>query len=283
MSQQSQRCPHCGLNQWRAPDGLCKRCRRSLDEVPEPSPRSTATGRGHTALYLLVAVACAAVFTAIVLANRIPVWLESRGTQVGQWTDQLALIEIDFPYGWRHLRLDRGDLPMVVETTETSLRSIRGSFILQPEETAECALVIRMESLGVTSAGPTRRQDVKREELDRRCHARIQQHIQELGGEYTPLLPPGDIQKVRHEWSEGTDSALFQLNRFKGERFDGRVDAPGRFSGLPVGPLHIVQLRFKYCNRQYTIDALMPEDRYGDLWPVVSGLLERATVWEVSL
>lgn len=56
------RCDHCHLVQFRTNSGLCRKCRTSLDEEPEPiiaqpvivEPAATTTGNGHLQVALAI-------------------------------------------------------------------------------------------------------------------------------------------------------------------------------------------------------------------------------------
>ena len=146
MTQRSQRWPHCGVNQWRAPDGICKRCERSLDDAPQPPPATSETpAAGTTQPARLAVLGAVVIAVAVVVSLLLPRWLDSLGSPVSSWNQALSLTTIELPASWQHTRLDRGDLPYLFPLTDNNLQSIRGSFTSPRSEAL--TLVLRKVTL----------------------------------------------------------------------------------------------------------------------------------------
>ena len=280
MTQTAQRCPHCGLQQWRSPDGICKRCEHPLDQTPEPSPAVEPKGSGFRRwVFLAVAVGLAAV--AILGVRILPGWLDMRGSPAGTWSDELSLTTIHFPDGWYHLRLDRGDIPSLVTPRQSDLEAVRGSFTLDQPHSPQAVLCWRMYSLGGSIGSQTMHdQDAE----NRILHNAVRHPVEAANAVYTPLCAAGNETARRDgSFSEGVDSVRERMNRFVAQRIDGRISAPAGFSSLPSGELHLTQLRFTSSNRRYVVDVLMPASRYTSLWPSIRSVIDSAEINKVVL
>jgi hypothetical protein len=285
VEQRSQRCPHCGLTQWRAPDGICKRCERYLDDEPTPttSPEDRAATRARHVTLAIVGGVVVAV--GVALSVLLPRWLDVRGSPVSTWNDELSLTTITFPdfqKGWRHLRLDRGDLPCLVKPTEAGLQSIRGSFTYGSLAAPELVVCWRMESRGA-SIGPVRR--YSQDEKAAMLHQTNRAHVERAGGAYTPVGAGSNrAARATGDMVPMVEGVYIEGDRFRTYRIDARIDGyTDGFCGFSSTPLHLVQLHFTWSNRAYTVDLLMPQAQYLEGWAVARAVMESVRLRKVTL
>ncbi len=230
----------------------------------------------------LAVLGAAVVAVAVVLSLLLPRWLDLRGSPVSSWNDELSLTTIEFPAGWQHMRLDRGDLPYLFPPTEHNLQSIRGSFAYPRGEVLNLVLCWRMVSLGAT-AGPTR--SYTSEERAAEAHRAIAAHLEQLGASYTPLgAADNPTARISGDMVPMTEGIWLNDRTPRMFRIDGKIEHyPARFAGFTSRPLHLVQLQFMWSNRSYTVDVLMPASQYAQVWPEAMSLINSAELRKVSL
>jgi len=270
--------------QWRNPEGLCKRCGGGLDDSPDPgfAPALPSTAGMRIPAWLIV-VAAAFVFVALTAYLTLPRLFNLRGTPVGTFTDSMKLVRLELPDGWRHLRLDRGDLPMPHEDNESFWDSLRGSFFLGDIDWPQGILYLRIVSFGF-SVGTPQNRDWR--QMATAEHARFTTHVARLGGTYEALGESVEDAEVVVEAvgpdGEPDPDAPPRTSRVMLVRIEGKVVTTKPFiAWSDGGTFRMSSVTYTFQTREYWYQVVVLEDRADVVAPqferIVAGARIRQT------
>jgi hypothetical protein len=274
------KCPSCGLVQWVAESGECRRCAaplfgagRPAAPVPVGAYPAPAAAVPAWRAYLVPAVAVAVLLLVCVAGWRwLRVALRVHGVAVSRFEDGSSNLRLIFSDpGWCFLDVASTHLRAPQWGGEVMRDTIRGAFFLRDgaDGPPVALLVMRIEGTMGLSVQPL--QPPERAIYQQNAH---RQAISALGGQYFAMLPGDGGDKgpespvaslVMDELGRMVDVAAkpgtLRFGRFSPIRVEGRAVVPGGYClWSDPGPFRVITLISLEDARIYYAHIVMPEE-----------------------